>query len=170
MNKDLIDTLVNVILIGIPECIALTMLVLAFLQLPLIWKKIITVAITQTIIVLSFRFASSGLELPGLHTTAAIVALGLLVSFFWRVPKLKSLTCSVIAIIFLVALEMLYYNLFQMFLAETIEQIAQSEIYWVLSSWLDTLTIIFAAVLIMKSQWYQKGLHKNTPFNNSRAR
>ncbi|WP_027364405.1 hypothetical protein [Desulfotruncus alcoholivorax] len=170
MSKELTDSLINLVFVGIPECIALTMLMLAFLQLPLIWKKTFLVGITQAITVIVFRMVSNSLELPGLHTAAAVITSGLLVSAFWRASRLKALTCSIIAIVLLSILEILYYHLLEILFTVNLDQIVQSKLYWVLGGWLHITTLSLAALLIMKTQWYKKGLHKYTPFNHIGAR
>lgn len=170
MNKELLDILISFVIIGIPECIALTMLMLAFLQLPLIWKKIISAGIIQAVTVIIFRLVANSLELPGLHTAAAVITLGLLVSFFWKIPRVKALTCSLMVMIILTLLELLYYNLFEILFSESIDQIVQSKLYWVLGGWMHVITLFLAALLITKTKWYQKGLHKYTPFNHIKAR
>lgn len=170
MNKELIDILISFVIIGIPECIALTMLMLAFLQLPLIWKKIISAGIIQAVTVIIFRLVANSLELPGLHSAAAIIALGLLVSFFWDTSRIKALTCSIMVMVVLFLLELLYYNLFELLFTVNLDQIVQSKLYWVIGGWSHVVTIIFIALLITKTKWYQKGLHKYTPFNHIKAR
>ncbi|SFG87229.1 hypothetical protein SAMN05660649_02954 [Desulfotomaculum arcticum] len=170
MNKELIDTLISVVIIGIPECIVLTMLMLAFLQLPLIWKKIISVGIIQAITVIIFRLFANSLELPGLHTAAAVITLGLLVSFFWQASRVKALTCSIMVMIVLILLEFLYYNLFELLFTVNLDKIVQSKLYWALCGWSHVVTISFIVILVTKTKWYQKGLLKYTPFNHSGAR
>ncbi len=147
MMENISTTLVSYFLKGIPECVALTMLTISILKLKNVWKKILITGLAVATIVLIVRTV---LLSTGLHTALAILSMALLVSFFFKVPKLNSIVASTISMIVLCICEFSVFYFFKTFWGMDINDLAQNHLLWVLNSWICTFIIVLTSILIQK--------------------
>ncbi len=154
MNSQAWNLLFNFFTIGIPECTALTMLMLALLRKQFIWKKILLTAVLLAAGVLACRLVVQSIGVPGIHTAMATLLLALLVAYFFHVPKHKALAASVFCLVFLLSCEVVVYKLFNQLFALNIKELAQNRLYWLVNGWLPIAAIALAAVVITRTGWY----------------
>lgn len=151
------DTAVNFFIIGIPECIALTMLVLALLRVNYAkTRQIITTGVILAAAVLIVRLTVQSIGIPGIHTVAAVLTLAILVARYYQVSKVLSTVASMVAMILLLLTEILSYNLFIKILGMDVTSLAQHRIYWILTSWLHIVCLIIITAVITRTGWYQQ--------------
>lgn len=157
MKSHLMDTAVNFFIIGIPECIALTMLVLALLRVNYAkTRQIITTGVILAAAVLIVRLTVQSIGIPGIHTVAAVLTLAILVARYYQVSKVLSTVASMVAMILLLLTEILSYNLFIKILGMDVTSLAQHRIYWILTSWLHIVCLIIITAVITRTGWYQQ--------------
>ncbi|SFQ98208.1 hypothetical protein [Desulfoscipio geothermicus] len=171
MKSHLVDTALNFIIIGIPECIVLTMLVLALLRVDYakIWQ-IIAVGTSMAAAVLIIRLTVQSTGIPGIHTAAAILTMAILVARYYRVSKVLSSVASIVAMILLLLTEIFCYNLFIKIFGMDVTSLAQHRLYWTLTSWLHIVCLIIITAVITRTKWYQQKNNTNGFLKNFKAR
>lgn len=145
--------LLNSIMLGLPECIALTTLVLVILKQKFKWAKIVLISFIVSLTVVIFRIADLN---TGLHTAFAIISLALLVNYFFKVSKLKSLVATLISMLLLFLAEYLVFLIYKYVFTIDIGELAQNRLYWYLSSWPHTILLVILCFILMRIFKHQK--------------
>lgn len=158
MSIEFINTFVEFLTRMAPECISLTFFIIVTLRLTVDWKKIIIIGTTVAFLVLVFRLLILN---TGLHTAAAIITLALLVTYFYKVPKLESLIASIIGMLFLIIVELTSFTFFKLAYNLDIHQLAQNKLLWNLSLWLNIVFIFLISYIISRTKWYRHNISKN---------
>jgi thiol:disulfide interchange protein len=156
------DTVVNFFIIGIPECIVLTMLVLALLRVNYAktWQ-IITTGVILAAAVLIVRLIVPGTGMPGIHTAAAMLTLAMLVAHFYRISKEKSLIVSIFAIFLTALSELPTYSLIAKILHINVISLTQHRLYWIFTNWLHIACLAIITAVITRTGWYQQKKNPN---------
>jgi len=145
----------NFLLVGMAECVTLTILALVILKQD-IKNRIPTIFLISIIVsLIVFAFRSANL-IVGLHTAFATLTLALLISHFFKTTKLQSLIASIICMLNLLWTEFLVFLLYKYIFSIDINELAQIKYHWFISNWLHIIILALLAFLINKFTWYQK--------------
>lgn len=157
MSIEFINLFVEFVTRMAPECISLTFFITVILRLSIDWKKILIIGAAVAFLVLVFRLLILN---TGLHTAAAIITLALLVTYFYKVPKLESLIASTIGMLFLITVELISFTFFKLTYNLDINQLAQNKLLWNLSMWLNIVVIFIISYIISRTKWYRQNILK----------
>ncbi|MCL2338118.1 MAG: hypothetical protein FWC60_11960 [Firmicutes bacterium] len=151
----------NFFLIGLPECIILTILTLILLKQNIKNKAMLITLIgfIMALVVLIFRSANLNI---GLHTTFAVLTLALLTSHFFKTSKLQSLVASIICMISLFLAEFLIFVFYKYLFVINVNNPVNINYSWVIYNWLHIMLLALLALLIKKSNWYQQSTFFST--------
>lgn len=156
MNGYLVDLLFSFITIGIPECVAITLLALTLLRQSYHWRRVLQISILLAIAVFACRFLIHPYGVPGMHTAMATLILALLISLFYQTPKHLTLAVSIICLAFITLCELLIYQAFAILFSLEISALANQKLLWLIVNWLHIIAAALIAFWLSKTKWYMK--------------
>lgn len=152
-------TILQWLLQGIPESLALVTLALALAGEKLEMRRIALLGIIEAVIIFAIRL------LPltfGVHSILSIFSMALLLNLFLKVRFSRSLLSALIVIIALAAAETVSFYLFLYLTGLSYEQLFENLFIYIISGWPQVILLFLLALAIHRWQQGRRALKEES--------
>jgi len=135
--------ILSLLILGIPETLALTIAAFAFSRISLSWSRIIPVGFAMGLTIYAIRM------LPlhfGFHTLFILLALAIFTRIATNVPLSTTLKSATVAVMILVASEFLMEVIVSFFLPALRDGMQANNLLWLLLGWPPILIVLAVGV------------------------